>query len=121
MLHDGRFLSFENCHLIDDLKKVEFAFDDDGVMVYSRLIFSGKNSYNELKASLNKKYKITKSVEPFVGDRLSEYALNGEKIKLDSPHMDFSVYLEYDDFAKRVKAAQNKVKQEKQEATTNML
>lgn len=121
--NDGRFLSFENCHLMDNLKNAEFAFDDDGILVYVRLIFDDKNSYNELKTSLNKKYKITKSVEPFVGDRLSEYALKGEKIKLNSPHMSFSVYLEYEqnDFSKRVKKAQQKAKEQKQNATTNML
>lgn len=121
--NDGRFLSFENCHLMDNLKDVEFAFDDDGILVYARLIFDSKSSYDELKTSLNKKYKITKSVEPFVGDRLSEYALKGEKIILSSPHMSFSVYLEYEqnDFSKRVKKAQQKAKEQKQNATTNML
>lgn len=121
--NNGRFLNFDDCHLMDGMQKAEFAFNDNGILVYSRLIFDGKSSYNELKTSLNKKYKITKSVEPFVGDRLSEYKLKEEKISLSSPHMSFSVYLEYEqnDFAKRVKAAQKKAKEQKQNTASNML
>lgn len=121
--NNGYYLSYKSCSVIDDMTSVDFAFNDDGILVYAAIVFDGKPSYKTLKASLSSKYKITKNVEPFVGDRLSEYALNGEKIILSSPHLSFNTYLNYEqiDFMQRVKKAQAKAKQEKQNQTTNML
>lgn len=121
--NNGYYLSYEQCNLMDGLKSVDFAFDDDGVLVFAELIFDGKDYYNTLKSSLNQKYKISKTVEPFVGNKLSEYSLNKEKITLNSPHMSFDVFLTYEqnEFMNKVKKAKNNQKAKEQEERTNLL
>ena len=109
---------------IDGLQATQFGFDQNNKLVY--VWMSGKDADHRGKATYKKlvsyikqrDYKVVRSVEPFVGNRSTEFSTpNHEIINVNSPHMDFNIYVEYltQEFAQE----RNKIQQQSKEEKVN--
>ncbi|MBZ7987438.1 hypothetical protein [Campylobacter canadensis] len=121
--NNGYYLEFNNCKMMDNISTLVLGFNDDKVLEYAAISFNNKDNFKNLKQSLQSKYKITSSVEPFVGDKIVEFSDKNQIIKLEAMHMSFSLSLSYytKDFEVRINKALKEKERKKQEKNTNML
>ena len=90
---------------IEGLQEITFIFgqDDklDGVIMQL-----GKHHLQEVAAALRKKYKVVRENFPFVGDASATYRQGDSVVKLNAPHLSFSMEVLY--LSNRLNAAFNK-------------
>ena len=87
---------------IEGLQSTSFAFDANNKLVCVSMTFSesnkmGHDTYRQLVAYVKaRKYKVIRVVAPFVGNQLTEFSTpNHDVISVNSPHLDFHIYVEY--------------------------
>lgn len=88
---------------LEGLDHTQFGFDTDQKLVYVFMQIHESDhlnhtTYNKIVSYIKKNnYKIIRTIDPFVGDRKTEFQThNNEIIVVESPHMgNFNVYVEY--------------------------
>ncbi len=101
----------------DGLKRVSVIFDDKGILV-AVLTTLPNTKFDYLNGILAKKYQLVKKEIPFVGTKLVTFKDGDSKIELNSPHLDFDMYMDYirNDF---LKIYEQKKQEEKNQKTKN--
>lgn len=79
---------------LEGLKEVTAIFDTDGKLVCLNMTID-KYRFDEMNSQLRKKYKVTKSVIPFVGNKFVSFKDGNTIIHLDAPHLSFEMNLLY--------------------------
>lgn len=79
---------------IDSLKTVLYIFDREQKLA-AVMMTMGKNRFEDIASFLASKYKVTKKVVPFVGDRLYHLKPPGVFIEVSSPHLSFEMDVNY--------------------------
>ena len=102
---------------IEGLNKVLVLLKKDDGKLGGVFMFIDKNRFNDLADSLQKKYKVTSSKRPRVGDAYV-YMLDGKTaIELEAPHMSFMmtlIYIEKDLKDEAVSKTEQEEQQKKQ-------
>ena len=87
---------------IDGLQSTQFAFDANNKLVCVTMVFReankmGNATYRQLVAYVKaRQYKVMRVAAPFVGNQLTEFSTSSHDIiTVNSPHLDFNVYVEY--------------------------
>lgn len=88
---------------LEGLNHTQFGFDTDQKLVYVFMQIHESDhlnhtTYNKIVSYIKKNnYKIIRTIDPFVGDRKTEFQThNNEIIVVESPHIgNFNVYVEY--------------------------
>ena len=84
-----------------DLNYTGYGFDKEHKLQYVGMNFDGRHDkkgvYNRVVSYIDQRgYKVVRKVDPFVGDRLTEYSTpNGDIITVSAPHLSFDVGVEY--------------------------
>lgn len=107
---------------IEGLKDATAIFSKDGKLEAVLLTISDYR-FDDLAKSLKKKYKVVKSVKPFVGDALLKLKDGNTTIELNDPHMSFDMTLSYiqDDFEKSYQKQSKAKQRQKQDAEADLL
>ena len=107
---------------IDGIKNALAIFNTDGKLDCVLLTIQ-KHRFDELSSSLQKKYKVTKKVKPFVGDSYVHFKDGNTLIELDAPHMSFAMTLIYmqEDFKKSFKTGVKAEEDQKRQAESDVL
>ena len=83
---------------IEGLKEISLIFSKDeklqGILMTFPKDFND-TFWNKLFNSLKKKYILKSSYTPFVGNKYALFEKGNSIIKLESPHLDFTIYLIY--------------------------
>ena len=88
---------------IDGVSAIVFVFDHAGKLAVVQMRMPStknmqdleKKRFDEIAAMLAEKYKQTKKVRPFVGDRFARYSAPGTIIELNAPHLSDQMDLSY--------------------------
>lgn len=106
----------------DGLQKLNITFDKEGKLVSLSATLS-KGRFDDVVASMRRKYKLVKSEIPFVGNKSAEFQDGNTVIFIEAPHLSFSMTLMYiqTGFLEQVKQSINKDKQEKQKRENSQL
>jgi len=88
---------------IEGVSAILFVFDQAGKLVGVGMRLPSmksmqdleKKRFDEMDAMLAEKYKRTKKVRPFVGDRFARYSAPDTVIELDAPHLSNEMNLSY--------------------------
>lgn len=88
---------------IDGVTSIVYVFDQAGKLVALEMTLPASKSFediqkkrfDELASMLASKYKQTKKVRPFVGDRFARFTAPGTVIELDAPHLSGDMNLRY--------------------------
>ncbi|TCM65087.1 hypothetical protein EC844_11650 [Acinetobacter calcoaceticus] len=108
---------------IEGLRSTQFAFDANNKLHYVFMNIDGTQdkqaSYNRIVSYIKERgYKVVRSKEPFVGDRLTEFVSPAqETITVSAPHLDFTVYVEY--VSPKFLQMRNATQQQSQQDKTN--
>lgn len=107
---------------IEGLKDATAIFSADGKLEVVLLTISDYR-FDDLAKSLKEKYKVVKSVKPFVGDAMLKLKDGKTIIVLNDPHMSFDMTLTYvqDDFEKSYEKQAKAKEQQKQNAEADLL
>lgn len=76
------------------LQKIIVVFDEGKVLVGVFASFH-KNKFDYLNSALSNKYQLVSKEIPFVGNKRAKYKDGNTEIELNSPHMNFSMSMEY--------------------------
>jgi hypothetical protein len=92
---------------IEGLQEVFFTHDEKKTLVAVVLLMD-KGRFDTVHQFLKSKYKTTRQVIPYVGDKYVEFAAHDTTIELDSPHLSFGLEVRYtnNEIAKKAKALQ---------------
>lgn len=100
----GVILGVDNPDLgIDGVTNVIYVFDQAGKLAAIEMTMPAskslqdiqKSRFDEIANMLASKYKQTKKVRPFVGDRFARFSAPDTVIELDAPHMSHDMNLRY--------------------------
>lgn len=119
----GQMLTVDGNGLeIQGLQTVTFVFTKDDrldavMMKMSRGSGVRDERFNQILNHLSSQYKLVSKNVPFVGNKTAAFRKENVEISLDSPHMDFSMYVSYttDSFNKRYKEISSAERQQKQQ------
>lgn len=78
----------------EGLQEVTVIFSDSGVLMGVLSTFP-KSRFDYLKGVLDKKYERVSQEIPFVGNKAAAYRQDSTEIKLDAPHMSFTMSMHY--------------------------
>lgn len=79
---------------IESLMTVRYIFDREQKLAAVTMTM-GKDRFEDIASFLASKYKVTKKVVPFVGDRLYQLKPPGVFIEVSSPHLSFEIQVSY--------------------------
>ncbi len=79
---------------IESLKTVLYIFDREQKLA-AVMMTMGKERFEEITSFLASKYKVTKKVVPFVGNKLYHLKPPGVFIEVSSPHLSFEMEVNY--------------------------
>lgn len=107
---------------LEGLEQATAIFDTDGKLVCVNMTI-GKYRFEEMNSQLKKKYKVTKSVIPFVGDKFVSLKDGNTIIQLDAPHMSFEMSLLYaqKSFMDSFKSGSKKKEEQKKQKEADLL
>lgn len=104
---------------IEGLQQVTFIFTVQGqldavLMQLDRGTSLDGARFNQIMSYLESQYKLTKKKIPFVGNKFAAFHAENITIELDSPHLDFRMYVDYmtDDFRRAAKKMAETEKQQ---------
>ena len=119
----GQMLTVDGNGLeIQGLQTVTFIFTKDDrldavTMKMSRGSGVSDDRFNQILKHLSSQYKLVSKNVPFVGNKTAVFRKENVEVTLDSPHMDFSMYVSYitDSFSKRYKEISSAERHQKQQ------
>ena len=79
---------------IESLRSVEYIFDSSNKLT-AVVMYVGKERFEPIVDTLAGKYKMTRKVQPFVGDQYARFSTLDGLIEVDAPHMEFVMEVRY--------------------------
>ena len=79
---------------IEGLRSVEYIFDSSNKLTAVIMVL-GKHRFGDIVDVLAGKYKMTKKVQPFVGNQYVRFSTPDGLIEVDAPHLSFEMDVSY--------------------------
>jgi len=90
----GPLLNCTGAFGLEGLQQVKFLFSRGG-RLEGVVLTLPKERWRSVNTALAERYRLERSLEPFVGDRSSTYIGAGGRVDAESPHLSFEMSLTY--------------------------